>query len=35
MRLLKLATASTLHMVSLTSAEEEAVHHHTVDNNNG
>ena len=36
MRLLKLATASVLHMVvSLTSAEEEVVHHHPLDNNNG
>ena len=31
MRLLKLATASVLHMVALTSA----VHHHPLDNNNG
>ena len=35
MRLLKLATASVLHMVvALTFAEEEAVHHHPLDNNN-
>ena len=37
MRLLKLATTSVLHMVvSLTSAEEEVVHHHPLNmNNNG
>jgi len=33
MRLLKLVTASVLHMVSLTFAEEEAVHHHSLNNN--
>ena len=33
MRLLKLATASVLHMVSLTSAEEEVVNHHPLNNN--
>ena len=36
MRLLKLlATASVLHMVTLTSAEEEVVRHHPLNNNNG
>lgn len=35
MRLLKLATACVLHMVSLTSAEEEVVHHHHPLNING
>ena len=32
MRLLKLATASVLHMVALTSAKEETVHHHSLNN---
>ena len=33
MRLLELATASVLHMVALTFAEEEVVHHHSLNNN--
>ena len=35
MRLLQLATTSVLHLVALTSAEEEAVRHHPLNNNNG